>query len=125
MGGGLPPQENPTLEEQKEDDSTMTLQELEARRDELAEEVKRLSEVISTESQCVDNGADEEGYIEAVKRGDDEPFNVNHIGDYADALNGLPIVTRQWQNAVNGVIRRKAQMQGNGAPSEDEEAARQ
>lgn len=111
--------ENPTLEERKVDDAAMTLEELEERRDRLADTVKELAEHLACEISAVDDciGPDEEeSFVEEIKDGDDEPFDLNHCGDVENAANDFPIYLEQWKWAVNSVLRRKAQMTGNGAP---------
>jgi hypothetical protein len=107
-----------TLEEQKEDEATMTLEELEAKRDRLAAIVKDHAEHLACEISAVDDCMEEEeNLVEKIKHGKEEPFDLSHCGDVADAANDFPIYLRQWTEAVNAVLRRKAQMVGNGAPT--------
>ena len=97
----------------------MTLEELEANRDRLADIVKELAEHLACEISAVDDDIDEEvaeDYVAQIRDGDDEPFHISHCGDIADAANDFPIYLEQWKCAVNAVLRRKAQMTGNGAP---------
>jgi hypothetical protein len=103
----------PTLAEQKEDEMTMTLAQLEERRGNFAEQMKKLTETMANDVSSIDD-IGEDDFVPNVKGGDEEPFYLGCIGEFADALNDLPIVAGQWQNAVNAVIRRKAQMSGNG-----------
>jgi hypothetical protein len=107
-----------TLEEQKEDEATMTLDELDFERGRLAHILKDLAQYLPYEVDDCIAPDEEEHLIQQIKNGDEEPFVLDE--DAADAANDFPIYLRQWKEAVNAVLRRKAQMVGNGAPTLDE-----
>jgi hypothetical protein len=104
-------------DDRKAAEANMTLQELQAYRDRLAEELKGLTETLADNAAEIDEPKYpewEEDYIDQINDGDAEPFDARRDGsEFSAAANDFPIVLKQWQDAVNAVLRHTAKMKSN------------